>query len=365
MRIFEGARISSFIKGTNQIWEGIVLKRDDGTPVAYNEDKRQWMRVSLLENIKILNEDFTSQGSPPPETSKDITYDELRKNFVRNIVGEDPKKAVTNAEKVSDNKSAVTIGGASLLKQAQLNVEDKDLIPKNADEAASDFSSDLKDIAAKAKAADTNNPEDGVAQVKKMTGIKEQLHPKLQKFYEDTELDNFADYLRDAHEDGKINKESYKVIDEYLSNPLFHQPEDGTVWNETSIEILGLITKMLHDGEDNIKDRIKSLYEMSDTDAEEYIIKAMEVFVENSEVEPKQAIQDITSKEVEQSFKDTIDQFEGDETQILDHLQDVYEIPMDKAEQILEANKGYLIETIIGFRDFVYQRALNELKDNK
>jgi hypothetical protein len=392
MNLKEGSRISSFIKNTDKIWEGIVLTRTDGIQTVLNEQTGRWCRISNLEGIKILNEDFTGTVSTSvtdvlsnnSTDNKNIKYPDLKQNFVQQIVGDDPKKAVLNAEKVLSNKSALTAGGQSLFTQANTTLTDKSEAPKNEADATKDFDSSMKDIAAKAKAAETGDPEDGVDQVKKMTGIEEslqQLHPSLQKYLEDVSSDDLYDYMRDNHESGKVDEDSWDIFkdcfDTYKNEPKEDKPtkKDEKSMNyenddyldipeDIKSDVMADVLKYLGDHEEDIETKIKSDYELSDSDAEEFVIKGMELFISTVETEPKDSIDSITNSEVEKSFEDAIDKYDGPEDGILDYLSDTYEIEPGEAQKIVEKTKGNLMETISCFVDYVKNK-LNEELNNK
>jgi hypothetical protein len=388
MNLKEGSRISSFIKNTDRIWEGIVITRTDGTQTVLNEQTGRWCRVSNLENIKVLNEDFTSTVSTSiadalnnnSTENKDIKYPDLKQNFAQEIVGDDPQKAVVNAEKVLSNKSALTAGGQSLFDQANTTLKDKSEAPKNPADATKDFDNSMKDIAAKAKAAETGDPNDGVDEVKKMTGIQEslkQLHPSLQKYLEDVSIDDLYDYMRDNHEAGRVDGGTWHIFKDYFENQKNDKKEKPTKKDEKSIkyenedyldipeeiksDVMADVLKYLSDHEEDIETKIKSDYELSDSDAEEFVIKGMELYIETNETEPRDSIDDITSSEVEKSFEASIDEYDGPEDGILDYLSDTYEIEPGEAQKIVEKTKGNLTETISCFVDYVKDKLNNEL----
>jgi hypothetical protein len=364
----EGMQISSFIKNTDRIWEGILIIRSDGIKTVLNEQTGRWRRLTDLDNIKILNEDFTtiSSGSSTsmignPSDNKKIKYDDLKNNFAQEIVGDDPVKAVQNAESVLSNKSALSLGGKNLFTQANTTLDDKSEAPENEETATKDFNDSMKNIAAEAESAKTGDPNDGIEEIKKLSNIQETyklLHPSLQKF-----LENDNDDL-----EYNISKESLDLI----QNHLFENKEEKPSKTEKSIkyedddyldlpeevksEVMKDILSYLKNKEEDIENKIKKQYELSDSDAEEFVIQGMELYLKNSDVDPKDSIKDI---EVEKSFEDTIDNYDGPEDEMLDYLADTYEIEAGEAEKIIEKTQGNLTETIFAFVSYVK----NKLKE--
>jgi len=41
----EGQAISSFVKNSNVIWEGILIEKEDGTKVVLNEETHRWKKT--------------------------------------------------------------------------------------------------------------------------------------------------------------------------------------------------------------------------------------------------------------------------------------------------------------------------------
>jgi hypothetical protein len=375
----ENTPISAFIKDTDKIWEGIIVTRSDNIKVVLNEETGRWKRLSDLDNIKILTEDFASlpsgSGMPSIDTveNKKIKYNDIKKNFVSDIVGDDPKKAVQNAESVLSNKSAISAGGQALFQKAQ-SADDKDLAPKNQDEATDQFNTEVQNIAGQAAAAQTGNPEDGMEEVKQLAGIKEQLHPSLRKYFE-TEFDEegvCGDFEQLEYESDDGGWEVYRG-DKYLGwvknkgdipdEKNDHPPEEESdmtyedenyldIPDDVKKDIMDDIQDLLRKKEIDIEDRIKSNYELSDRDAEEFVAQGMKDFLATNDVEVKDSIKD----EVEKSFEDTIDNFKGKPNDLICHLADVYEIGEDEAEKIVEKTQGKVSEIVFEFVKVVKSR---------
>jgi hypothetical protein len=297
--------------------------------------------------------------------NKKIKYPDLISNFTKDIVGDDPAKAVTNAESILSNKSAIAAGGKSLFNTANTTLEDKSEAPENQDTATKDFNEGLKNIAAEAKSAETGDTEDGVEEVKKLANITEAFHPSLQKFIEEIDEGDLYDWARDKHEGGDLSSETFELIQDYIDSC---KKEDTTDTNkdmkyenkdyldipeEVKAEVMKDILDLLSKKESDIENKIKQMYELSDSDAEEFFVQGMELYLKNSDVEPKNSIKDIDMEEIEKSFEDSIDNYKGKDENMLDYLADTYEIDSDEAERIVEKTNGNLTETIYAFMDIV------------
>lgn len=369
MNLNDGIFISSFIKDTDKIWEGIIYTRSDGQKVVLNETTKRWKKLSDLEYIK---ENFTPVADSNALMSfgktdnKNIKYDDLKNEFSSKIVGEDPTKAIQNAESILTNKSAIAAGGKALFDRANTTLTDKREAPENLQTATDDFNTSMKDIAADAKAAETGDPEDGIEEVKKIANIKEYLHPSLRPYLK---LEEFRS--RDESKEWAFRKKQLEDIrkmavedKERFSDSIDYENEDYLdIPDDLKSEVMADIMTHISNNEEDIITKIKKEYELSDSDAEEFVIEAMDRYVKNSDVIPKDSIKDITDEEVENSFEQTIDNFDGPKEDLLDHLVDVYEIDTDKAEEIVDKTKGNLIETIFEFVDLVKLRLQESRKD--
>jgi hypothetical protein len=562
----DGIRISSFVKDSDRIFEGILITRVDGLKVVLNEQTLLWKKLTDLDNIKLLNEDFSTITSSNTSSiigntteNKKIKYDDLKNNFVQEIVGDDPTKASVNAESILSNKSAISAGGKSLFDKANLTLEDKSEAPENQDTATRDFNDSMKNIAAEAKAAETGDTEDGIEEIKKLANIKEntdenyfsktnpyyksvnmfwwidpngksykvgylnheqdgmklfnkgiytllnegyirssyqnryrefnfeftpsgisngalkgikyliedielvteeestvnidiinyindndhtindkdiiktlsmssskilkilnkdtlermvhvkeaykKFHPLLQKFleYDNDDLehgyipskdeineslkekineDDLYDWARNRHESGKIDNKTFNLIQDYIhdyrkddkhelddkNNEKFIKYENDEyldIPEEVKTEVMKDILDLLNKKETDIENKIKQLYELSDNDAAEFVIQGMELYLKNSNIDPKNSIKDIEMEEIEKSFEDTIDKYSGPDDEILDYLADTYEIDSNEAERIVEKTKGNLTETIYSFINIIRNRLKETEKRQK
>jgi hypothetical protein len=342
----EGVMISSFVKNSDRIWEGILITRTDGIKTVLNEQSGRWKKLSDLDNIKILTEDFTtltgsiSSAIGDVSNNENLTYSDLRSKFSKDIVGEDVVRAQQNAEKILGNKSALAAGAQELLKKANTELTDKSQAPENEATAARDFNEDMKQILGDTEAAKKNDNEEGFKKVQQAASINEQFHPSLQKYLNSMTSEQW--YGNKLYESQDTEYEMNYEDDDYLDIP-----------EEIKSDIIADIIELLKKNEENIEDKIKNNYEISDSDAEEFIVKAMEMYLKNTDITPKDSIQNITDDEVEKSFEKSIDDYEGPENGLLDYLADTYEIDTSEAEKIFEENEGKLTETILGFVKFI------------
>jgi hypothetical protein len=389
MNFEENTRISAFVKDSDKIWEGIIITRSNNTKVVLNESTGRWKKLSDLDNIKLLNEDFTTMSSSSDATSninttenKKLKYDDIKKSFVSDIVGDDPAKAVQNAENILTNKSAISAGGQALFDKSQ-TAEDKDAVPKNQNDAIEHFNTEVKNIAGQAEAAKTGDVEDGIEEVRTLAGIKEtykQLHPSLQRYLEDSKewIDENGEGFEfesdddgwEVHKDGKYlgwvknKKDAKKEFGKEKTDKSMDYENDDylDVPDDVKADIMADIQDLLTNKEIDIEDRIKQSYELSDSDAEEFVIQGMEHFIKTSDVKPKDSIKDIKDEEIEKSFEDSIDKFDGKEEDMLDYLADTYEINPDEAEKIVEKTGGNLTETIYEFVKLVKKHLSEGIK---
>jgi len=151
--------------------------------------------------------------------------------------------------------------------------------------------------------------------------------------------------------------EKYKMIDgrlQLIESEMDYEDEDYLdIPEETKKDVIKKCEELLADGRDDIIDEIKSSFELTDDDAEEFVIKAMEDYLAKTDVSVRDSIKDT---EIEKSFEDSIDKFKGSDGELLDYLVDEYEIDPSEAESIWVEKKGNLSECVLAFVDIVKKR---------
>jgi hypothetical protein len=198
---------------------------------------------------------------------------------------------------------------------------------------------------------------------------------------ESIEEDDLIDFIRDQTEAGKFERKDFEKIKDYMQDNDaagtadeewedengegekadakesldYEDSEYLDIPDDVKADVIAKCKELLAAGQDDIEDEIKSSFELADDDAEEFIIQAMEEFLEETEVVPRESIKDHEEDEVEKDFEDTIDQFEGPDGELLDHLVDEYEIEPGEAEKVYEESSS-LSECIFKFVEIVRNR---------
>ena len=340
----DGQNISAFVKDTNRIWEGIIVTRSDGTKVALNETTKTWKRLSDLNHIKRVGVMlYEEEKQEIPELK---TFGDLINHSFSDVGKVDPSKI--NDKNLGDvSKSLTDIGTDMGLSDTPDEDKAKTLIGselalKNAEGEKTEG------------AGDNQQKEEAMENISKFKqeigdNIKEslkRLHPMLRVLTEELDEDM-------TEEEAEARKE---MIDE--QEALEYEDSDYLdISSDQKREIIEKAYTMLEDGQNDIEDELKASYELNDEDAEEFAIAAMEKYLDNTEVEPRNSIK--TEDDVEEDFEDTIDKFDGPTDELLDHLVDEYEIDPDEAESIWVEKKGNLEECIFAFVDIIKKR-LNE-----
>jgi hypothetical protein len=189
--------------------------------------------------------------------------------------------------------------------------------------------------------------------------------------HESTDIDDERDSLRDQFESGKIDEDEYDDAiddlddeddDEEKSDDktsLNYEDEDYLdVPEDVKTDIISRVKDMLADDQADIEETIKSNFELSDDDADEFIIQAMEEYIDETGIEPRDSIKDHDENddEIEKAFEDAIDEYDGPDNELMTHLVTEFEIDGDDAEKIFDEKKGDLTECILAFVDIVKNR---------
>jgi len=384
----DGIIISSFIKDSDRIWEGILVTRTDGIKTVFNEQTGRWKKLSDLDNIKILTEaDLTNTKVPIGNPSnKERSWLDIKNQFSGDLLGKKPDENLT---KIVSNEAGQKEIGAEAEKQVRsLSSKQKSIAPKDKDGMKNEIVDQMKQSVADRLKAKGQDYESIMKRIKKLFGIREnidQFHPSLRKYlehdgtdyddlyYDDDDDDDDRLYWKESElelgkdaplhkakkeddlidttdEEDEINKKSMKYEDkDYLDIP-----------DEVKSCVMADIIELLKKNEENIEEIIKSQYEISDSDAEEFIIEAMERYLKNSDIKPKNSIKDITDEEIEKSLENSIDKYDGPENGLLDHLVLTYEIDPGEAIKIVEKTKGNLTETIYSFLELIKNKLREE-----
>ena len=146
MDIFkEGQKISAFVKNSNRIWEGVIIKRSDKTLAVLNESNT-WKKLSDLEKIRLIEEetnyedflkaaedqlDFDELGKDDKgikEISKEISGLDLKGNKKEDEISADLQKSMifkTVQDDQSEEAQGTEQGNQSAIEKYSKKVEDQ------------------------------------------------------------------------------------------------------------------------------------------------------------------------------------------------------------------------------------------------
>jgi len=360
----EGQEVSAFIKNSNKIWEGKIIIRSDGTKVVLNENK-SWKKLSDLESVKRTGVLLYEEESllPDIDNFSDLVNNALKDKKI------DPSKVDSKTLKDFTNSAM------DMAEKAGLETPKEDQAEQQATDqiAAANAINQSDNIGDQAKAAEAREEfedvKDKILEEKIKNSLLE-LHPILQPYLRENKLTErlfMEDELRELGR--KVQDPRIVTFDELRSlgdnaeiNDIEYEMENYEDENYLDIdptlkdEIINRALGFIHDDVDNIAETLKSNYELSDEDAEEFAVCAMEKFLDETDIEPRECIE---PDEVEDDFEKTIDNYNGPNDELLDYLVVEYEIDPQEAEYIYEEKKGNLTECIMAFVDIVKNR-LNE-----
>ncbi len=358
----EGQAISSFVKNSNVIWEGILIEKEDGTKVVLNEETRRWKKLSDLEHVKVLNEDanaikkgFDSFGEMVDSSFKDLKginsnkitdqnikqlakdFQEVSKSYGIKDTPKDDKEAseiVTNAlaSKYAQENATSSAGNAQQAEEAKNNIES---FKKEVQESLNRLHPSLR-LFESGQLEDLEDYWD-------FGGLEDPEHLKNSENYED----NFQ------YDDEQYDDEN--DIDDFLYGRYDDDPE-GDFTNSLSKEdeekALEKALDLIRSNSTDILKEIIDEFDIPEKEADKIVELAMEEYLDSENSGESMFEND----EIEDDFEKTIDAYDGPDDGLLDHLIDEYEIDPEEAEVVWEETDGNLEECIFAFVDIVKRR---------
>jgi len=309
----DSQEISAFIKGTNQIWEGILWTRDDGVRVVLNENGK-YKRLSDLDHIKRVGEILTEDLKSAKAATTNLINDTIGKLDPKAVA---PKKdfvvnTVTNGLSKNPNTKPLT---SDQIKTDVVAAFEKKENEKNSAIAQSQQQMDRKLApfqTAAQESVDTAAPR-----------IREELDEELLDLIDDPKLTYEDEDFEEADEEADI----------YMNT--------NTLSDEDRESALKDIQEMADKSIDEMIDHIKNNYEVSENEAERLV---MEV------IQPEEVP---FNDDVDAAFCEEIDDFDGPPEDLLDHLVTTFEIPEGTAETILIESKFNKQNAILRMADWV------------
>lgn len=361
----EGQAISSFVKNSNVIWEGLLIEKEDGTKVVLNEETNRWKRLSDLEHVKILNEDasdikqgFESFGEVVDSSFKDIKgidsnkitdqnikqltkdFQEVSKSYGIKDTPKDDKEAsdiVTNAlaSKYAQENATSSAGNTQQAEEAKNNIEN---FKKEIQESLNRLHPSLR-LSESDQSEDLNDYWD-------FGGLEDPEHLIHSENYEDdfqyddeNDIDDFlyGRYEGDHEDDHEDDHEG--------------EPE-SSLSKEDEEKVFEKALGLIRSNSTDILKEIIDEFDIPETEADKIVELAMEEYLDSENSGEGMFEND----EVENDFEETIDAYDGPDDGLLDHLIDEYEISPEEAEVVWEETDGNLEECIFAFVDIVKRR---------
>jgi hypothetical protein len=346
-QVKEGDEVSGFIKGTNQLIEGLVFIRNDNTPVVLKED-RKWVRLSNLEHIKLLQEEVDN------DTAREVVDGLISKI--------DPLQAEKQEDKV---KQAL---GDFIKDDEDLGISS----PEEADEIVNDqYVAGMAE--AKANEGTGGNQQKAMDFLKTVEkdGAEEQLKESLADSLKDALGGESFDELWD--EDDEDDEDEMPEPDDYRKKDiedLFEPGADNSIYDdeeaqeegkeaededfssiseEDRIDAIEEIYDRLDSNEEELIDWLLENYEIGKDEAEGILLEAYQKFVDNNSGKSGTLNDDTENDEVDAAYEEEIDSYDGDD--VLEHLKDTFEIPEEKAKEIIKESHG-MPEVILKFADY-------------
>jgi hypothetical protein len=376
---------TDLIKDFNSFTQSTLSKGDEKEleTVAKDPSKKEQL-ANHLTTISKANPDIKDAPSSPQEAVK--TVDENLANVLANKKAEQApgdqaaiEAAKTETDKLIGQQVNETLNRLHPLIKKQLN----EMSAQTFHHCREYFN-------------ETHDKEKTIKMLK-LYGMKKEAAVKLVKqweqigielgevpsgtgLHESVDEDDLVDFMRDKLEGGKFERADFEQIKDYLQDndkggateekePSAKEKKDAIkgsiefededyldIPDEVKRDVIAKVKELLANNEEDIEDAIKSSFELTDDDAEEFIVIAMEEYLNETDVEPRNSIKQAAQDPVEQDFEDTIEKFEGPDGELLDHLVDEYEIDPGEAEKIYDEKDGNLEECIYAFVNIVRNR---------
>ena len=371
----EGQAISSFVKNSNVIWEGILIEKEDGTKVVLNEETHRWKKLSDLEHVKVLNEDanaikkgFDSFGEMVDSSFKDLKgidsnkitdqnikqlakdFQEVSKSYGIKDTPKDDKEAgeiVTNAlaSKYAQENATSSAGNAQQAEEAKKNIES---FKKEVQESLNRLHPSLR-------LSESDQLED-LEDYWDFGGLEDSEHLKNSENYEDDFQYDDEHYNDEQYDDeNDIDDFLYGRYDDDPEGDPEGEPEDdftNSLSKEDEEKALEKALDLIRSNSTDILKEIIDEFDIPEKEADKIVELAMEEYLDSENSGESMFEND----EIEDDFEKTIDAYDGPDDGLLDHLINEYEIDPEEAEVVWEETDGNLEECIFAFVDIVKRR---------
>jgi hypothetical protein len=334
----------------DKLIEGVLYTREDGLRVVLKEDGK-WVRLDSLRKVKRIGSKL---------------YEEVLQQATEAAQGLYTNIDFDKVEK--DNKKDEIVGAVrdTLMSDRQNPLKDDDAI-KIADDQYAAIKAER--AAENGTGGDTQKAQEVLktygTEQEDSSSLKESLRESLTDALKDELGGVTIDELWDDEDSIEFepDPETVKRVDDLIGdNDLTQEDED---WAQDFVvgfedpnyknptpemeeDAIQSIFDQLYSNEniEEIQDQVKYVldnWEASPEEAEDIVVAAYERFLDK-QIESKEIFK-VTADEVDDAYEEEIDSYEGPD--LLEHLKDTFEIPEEKATEIVRESRGSVPRAII------------------
>jgi hypothetical protein len=340
----DGQSISAFVRGTQQLLEGVVHTRSDGIRVLLREDGK-FKKLSDLEKITrtgtLLHEENVQLLDQQLDGIFDdsFNFDEVKKQNKRDVVIDAGTKVIGQSEEAKKS-----------------GLKDEELHQKVEDKYAAN---EMKHSEANQTGGNDVKAENAILDQYKQIqeSMSERLSDELGYDDDEDEYDSIGDHEAVDEFFDDIDPEINAEADDIATPEEAFDYEDEeykSTSEETWAEALEAARDKIELNADELVEYLTDHYELSLEDAEKIALEAIQGYISQTDDYD-------CSDEVDEEFEAAIDEFEGDEEDVLDHLVDVFEIPESEAERIIVESQGRKGAAILGLAEYVKRSFASQL----
>lgn len=332
----DGTAVSARVKSTNKIVEGLLFTRSDGSKVILQESGK-WTRLSSCEHMVIREslDDDSSSGMTEIDPEKKKKAEEMASGIYNNL---SPEVTDKQDERVEEEITEAT---------GEVLEADEDIGLKSGE--GEPLAKDQFSVFKMEKAADGatgGNVQKAQQVLKKYSESLESLASELGGYTEDLVNDeDEIDEIEDLFDpEDLVTVEEEEIAQEEA--PDYVDPDFCSLGDDVREDAIASIMDMLSKEEETIRTHLLDNYEISEDEADEFILEAYSRAIDSGSEED----------EVDQAYEEAIDECPDPECP-LDFLCERFLIPQEDAERMIRESRS-TADAVLRFAEYTRRRAL-------
>lgn len=369
--LVEGQEVSAHCG--DRLVEGRIYLRSDGSRVVLQENGK-WIRLQNLQRITLkgrhLYEDAVAGAM---QVAKEL-YGTLDFNKITKDK-EEPIKNEVSETLMNDKVNRVSKDDAKRIADETYTEQKASEIANNSTggdkNKGNSIIEEFKKDPVEQKKVDQNKADDiektPAVSSGQMQAVKESLREHLtdalaeelggdvtfDDVWNEEGITDIEDMIRDSNESlGDPTKDILKLEDEMTDRELddaqdrgetFVDPEFSSISPEDREDLMKNLVERLEEEDSDLIDWMVNDYAITEDEAEKILEEGMREYLNSGK-------NDAISDEIDQEYENEIDSYDGDD--VLEHLQDVFEVPDDVMVQIVRESRGKEYDAVLRMAEY-------------